>query len=84
MCLILIAVFAVLFQILKLRPRLDFIPVSVVGCTLYGILAGYWVIVSRISLVVAVYISFSFSYSSIVRLVVILYQLDLLNHSSSL
>ena len=39
-CLILIAVFAVFSQILKFR--LDFIPVSVVACTLYGILAGYW------------------------------------------
>ena len=38
-CLILIAVFAVFSQILKFR--LDFIPVSVVGCTLHGILAGY-------------------------------------------
>ena len=52
---------------------------------LYGILAGYWVIISRISLVIAVVnISLSFSYSSIRRLVVILHQLDLLNHSSSL
>ena len=86
-CMILIAVFSVFSQILKFR--LDFIPVLVVGCTLYGILAGYWVIISRISLVVAVvvYISFTFAFSlnsSISRLLVILHQLDLLNHSSSL
>ena len=48
--LILIAVFAVFSQILKFR--LDFISVSVVGCSLYGILAGYWVIIG--SLMVAV------------------------------
>ena len=85
-CMILIAVFSVFSQILKFR--LDFIPVSLVGCTLYGILAGYWVIISRISLVVAVVVyiifTFAFSYSSISRLLVILHQLDLLNHSSSL
>ena len=55
-CLILIAVFAVFSQILKF-----FIPVSVVGCTLFGILAGYWVIniISRNSLVLVLVIEVS-------------------------
>ena len=55
-CLILIAVFS---QILKFR--LDFISVSVVGCTMYTIwyissILIIGVIISRISLAVVVYI----------------------------